>query len=69
MPALGVRAKARDLTEIVDRDFKTAGHLRSYAGLALVTSRSGTSIRDSHSSSQRNKVLKRALLTFGAYGT
>ena len=61
MPAVGVRTTARILTEVVGKDFATAGHLASYAGLAPVTWRSGTSIRGDHSSRRGNKVLKRAL--------
>ena len=61
MPAVGVRTAARILTEVVGKDFATAGHLASYAGLAPVTWRSGTSIRGDHSSHRGNKVLKRAL--------
>lgn len=61
MPAVGVRTAARILTEVVGKDFATAGHLASYAGLAPVTWRSGTSIRGDHSSRRGNKVLKRAL--------
>jgi transposase len=33
LPAVGVRTAARILTEIVGKDFATAGHLASYAGL------------------------------------
>ncbi|GAB3249168.1 IS110-like element ISSfl4 family transposase [Arthrobacter pigmenti] len=61
LPAVGVRTEARILTEVVGKDFKTAGHLASYAGLAPVTWRSGTSIRGDHPSRKGNKVLKRAL--------
>ncbi|MBP2215788.1 IS110 family transposase [Arthrobacter sp. CAN_C5] len=60
-PAVGVRTEARILTEIVGKDFATAGHLASYAGLAPVTWRSGTSIRGDHPSRKGNKILKRAL--------
>ncbi|MDQ6752237.1 MAG: transposase, partial [Actinomycetota bacterium] len=42
------------------KEFKTAGHLGSYSGLAPVTWRSGTSIRGDHSSKKGNKILKRA---------
>jgi transposase len=61
MPAVGVRTAARILTEVVGKDFESAGHLASYAGLAPVTWRSGTSIRGDHSSRRGNKILKRAL--------
>ncbi|MBG6185109.1 transposase [Arthrobacter sp. CAN_A214] len=61
LPAVGVRTAARILTEIVGKDFASAGHLASYAGLAPVTWRSGTSIRGDHPSRKGNKILKRAL--------
>lgn len=61
MPAVGVRTTARIITEAVGKDFETAGHLASYAGLTPVTWRSGTSIRGDHPSRKGNKVLKRAL--------
>uniref|UniRef100_UPI00055CE3C5 IS110 family transposase n=1 Tax=Arthrobacter sp. H20 TaxID=1267981 RepID=UPI00055CE3C5 len=61
IPAVGIRTEARILTEIVGKDFATAGHLASYAGLAPVTWRSGTSIRGDHPSRKGNKILKRAL--------
>jgi len=48
MPGVGVRTCAPILTEVVGKDFPTAGHLASYAGLAPVTRRSGTSIRGEH---------------------
>ncbi|MBD4540346.1 transposase, partial [Xanthomonas citri pv. citri] len=38
-----------------------AGHLASYAGIAPVTRRSGTSIRGEHVARGGNKRLKRAL--------
>ncbi len=62
LPAVGVRTAARTPTEIVGKDFATAGHLASYAGLAPVTWRSGTSIRGDHPSRKGNKIPKRALL-------
>ena len=61
MPGVGVRTCARILTEVVGKDFPTAGHLASYAGLAPVTRRSGTSIRGEHPPRGGNKILKRAL--------
>ncbi len=61
MPGVGVRTAARLLTEVSGKQFATAGHLASYAGLAPVTRRSGSSIRGEHSSRRGNKVLKRAL--------
>ena len=61
MPGVGVRTAARILTEVVGKDFATAGHLACYAGIAAVTRRSGTSIRGESPSRRGNKVLKRAL--------
>jgi transposase len=61
IPAVGIRTEARILTEVAGKDFATAGHLASYAGLSPVTWRSGSSIRGDHSSRRGNKVLKRAL--------
>ena len=45
MPGIGVRTAARILTEVVGKNFKSVAHLASYAGIAPVTRRSGTSIR------------------------
>jgi transposase len=61
LPAVGVRTAARILTEVVGKDFASAGHLASYAGLAPVTWRSGSSIRGDHPSRKGNKILKRDL--------
>ncbi len=61
MPGVGIRTQARILTEVTGKDFASSGHLASYAGLAPVTWRSGTSIRGDHSSRRGNKTLKRAL--------
>ncbi len=61
IPAVGIRTEARILTEVAGKDFATAGHLASYAGLSPVTWRSGSSIRGDHPSRRGNKVLKRAL--------
>src|SRR5699024_5126824 len=61
IPAVGGRTAPRTLTEGVTKGFDSAGHLASYAGLAPVTWRSGTSIRGDHSSRRGNKNLKRAL--------
>ncbi|QCB97360.1 IS110 family transposase [Arthrobacter sp. PAMC25564] len=60
MPAVGARTEARIITEVIGKDFNTAGHLASYSGLAPVTWRSGTSIRGDHPSRKGNKILKRA---------
>jgi transposase len=61
LPGVGVRTAARILTEVVGKDFKDAAHLASYAGIAPVTRRSGTSIRGEHAPRGGNKRLKRAL--------
>ncbi|MCG7432748.1 IS110 family transposase [Kocuria indica] len=61
MPGIGVRTAARILTEVVGKDFADVGHLASYAGIAPVTRRSGTSIRGEHAPRGGNKRLKRAL--------
>ena len=61
MPGVGIRTQSRILTEVVGKDFASPGHLASYAGLAPVTWRSGTSIRGDHSSRKGNKTLKRVL--------
>lgn len=61
MPGVGVRTAARILTEVVGKNFKDAAHLASYAGIAPVTRRSGSSIRGESPSRRGNKVLKRAL--------
>ncbi|MFC3398818.1 IS110 family transposase [Microbacterium amylolyticum] len=61
MPGVGVRTAARLLTEVTTKHFPTAGHLASYAGLAPVTRRSGSSIRGEHPSRRGNKILKRTM--------
>lgn len=61
MPGVGVRTAARLLTEVAGKHFPTAGHLAAYAGLAPVTRRSGSSIRDEYSSRRGNKVLKNTM--------
>ena len=60
MPAVGVRTEARIITEVAGKEFQSAGHLASYAGLAPVTWRSGTSVRGDHPYKKGNKSLKRA---------
>ena len=60
MPAVGVRTEARIITEVIGKEFQSAGHLASYAGPAPVTWRSGTSVRGDHPSKKGNKSLKRA---------
>lgn len=61
MPGVGVRTCARILTEVTNKHFASAAHLVSYAGIAPVTRRSGTSIRGEHTSRSGNKKLKRTL--------
>lgn len=61
MPGVAVRTAARLLTEVVGKQFKTAGHLASYAGIAPTTRRSGTSIRGEFANRGGNKRLKSAL--------
>ena len=61
MPGVGVRTATRILTEVVGKDFPTAGHLAAYAGLAPVTRRSGRSIRGEHAPRGGNRRLKRSL--------
>lgn len=61
MPGVDVKTAARLLTEVAGKQFATAGHLASYAGLAPVTRRSGSSIRGEHASRRGNKILKRTL--------
>jgi transposase len=61
MPGVGVRTAARLLSEVAGKHFETSGHLAAYAGLAPVTSRSGTSIRGERPSRRGNKILKRAM--------
>lgn len=61
MPGVGVRTPAVFITETLGRSFDTGAQLASYAGLAPVTRRSGTSIRGEYVSHADNKRLKRAL--------
>lgn len=61
IPVVGVKTEARILTEIVGREFPSAGHLASYAGLALVVWRSGTSVNSVRVPKRGNKMLKRLL--------
>lgn len=61
MPGVGVRTATRILLEVGDGSaFKSAGHLASYAGIAPVTHRSGSSIRGEHPARSGNTKLKRA---------
>lgn len=61
IPGIGVRTATRILTEVVGKNFPTPGHLASYAGLAPVSRRSGSSIRGEHAPRGGNRRLKRAL--------
>ena len=60
-PGSGVPAAAVFLAETLGKTFDTGAHLASYAGLAPVTRRSGSSIRGEHVSHGGNKRLKRAM--------
>ena len=61
MPGIGVRTAAVFLAETLGKTFDTGAQLASYAGLAPVTRRSGSSIRGEHVSHGGNKRLKRAM--------
>jgi len=61
MPGIGVRTAAIFLAETLGKTFDTGAQLASYAGLAPVTRRSGSSIRGEHVSHGGNKRLKRAM--------
>ena len=61
MPGIGVPAAAVFLAETLGKTFETGAQLASYAGLAPVTRRSGSSIRGEHVSHAGNKRLKRAM--------
>ena len=61
MPGTGVPAAAVFLAETLGKTFTTGAQLASYAGLAPVTRRSGSSIKGEHVSHAGNKRLKRAM--------
>ena len=61
MPGIGVRTAAVFLAETLGKTFTTGAQLASYAGLAPVTRRSGSSIKGEHVSHAGNKRLKRAM--------
>ncbi len=61
MPGVGFRTAAHVVAETSGRQFATPGHLASFAGLAPVTHRSGTSIRGERAPRRGNRRLKRAL--------
>ncbi|WP_109773302.1 IS110 family transposase [Quadrisphaera granulorum] len=71
MPGVGVRTAIKILTIIGDGSaFTSAAHLASYAGLAPVTRRSGSSIRGESHSQRGHHALKSALFlsAFAALG-
>ena len=57
----GARPPPSLLAETLGKTFDTGAQLASYAGLAPVTRRSGSSIRGEHVSHGGNKRLKRAM--------
>ena len=61
MPGIGVRTAAVFLAETLGKTFDTGAQLASYAGLAPVTRRSGSSICGEHVFHGGNKRLKRAI--------
>lgn len=62
MPGVGIKTAANILLAVGDcSDFRSAGHLAAYAGIAPVTRRSGTSIRGEFPARSGNKRLKNAL--------
>jgi transposase len=61
LPGVGTRTAGIALAEVCGTTFPTSAHLASYAGIAPVTRRSGTSSRGEHRSKGGNKKLKRAL--------
>lgn len=62
MPGVGIKTAANILLAVGDcSDFRSAGHLAAYAGIAPVTRRSGTSIRGEFPTRSGNKRLKNAL--------
>ena len=61
LSGIGGRTSAVFLAETLGKTFDTGAQLASYAGLAPVTRRSGSSIRGEHVSHGGNKRLKRAM--------
>ena len=61
MPGIGVPAAAVLLAETLGKTPATGAQPASYAGLAPVTRRSGSSIKGEHVSHAGNKRLKRAM--------
>lgn len=60
-------ARSADARPVYGTSFPTAAHLASYAGLALTTKSSGTSIHSEHAPSGGNRQLKRAMLRDGTF--
>jgi transposase len=60
LPGFGVRITARTLVELAGKEFVSAAHLASYAGVAPVTWQSGSSIRRQRRPRKGNKSLKNA---------
>ena len=63
MPGIGVRTAAVFLAETLGKTFDTGAHLASYAGLAPVTRRSGSSISRRQQEAQARHVPVRLRLT------
>lgn len=61
MPGVGVRTTAVIIAELAGKEFDSAAHLASYAGLTPRTRQSGTSIKSETVSHTGNKRLKRAI--------
>lgn len=61
LPGVGVRTAARILVTTAGKEFASAAHLASYAGLAPVTWQSGSSPRGTRAPRGGNKILKDAL--------
>ncbi len=53
--------RGEHLTAVTNRPFVSTARLAAFSGLALVTRRSGCSIRSEYSSRRGNKILKRRL--------
>lgn len=60
LPGFGPTLTARTLIELAGKEFASAAHLASYAGLAPVTRQSGTSIRHQTRSTGGNRALRNA---------
>jgi transposase len=60
LPGFGPTLTARTLIELAGKEFASAAHLASYAGLAPVTRQSGTSIRHQARRKGGNRALRNA---------